>query len=60
MRKYVNEAMQVMYEDAEGIFEDGIISAEQFHEYDDCLVPELANVNPPLIENKYRRKGETT
>jgi hypothetical protein len=46
MRKYVSEAMQVLYEDAEGMFEDGVISAEQFHEFDDCLVSEPVSVKP--------------
>ena len=38
MRRFKSEAMQVIYEDVEGMFEDGIISAEQFHEFDNCLV----------------------
>jgi DNA-binding transcriptional regulator YiaG len=46
MRKYDSEAMQVIYEEMESLYKDGMISAEQFHEFDDCLVPEPANAKP--------------
>ncbi|GHU51089.1 hypothetical protein FACS1894200_10950 [Spirochaetia bacterium] len=40
MKRYKSEAMQVTYEEAESLYEDGIISLEQLHEFDDCLVSE--------------------
>ncbi|MHC6203936.1 XRE family transcriptional regulator [Breznakiellaceae bacterium SP9] len=42
MKQYKSEAMQVTYEEAESLYEDGIISLEQLHEFDGCLVPESA------------------
>ncbi|GHU23509.1 hypothetical protein FACS1894172_12960 [Spirochaetia bacterium] len=45
MRKFESKALQVMYEGAEDMFKCGSITAEQFHEFDDCLMPEPAT--PP-------------
>ncbi|MHC6203943.1 XRE family transcriptional regulator [Breznakiellaceae bacterium SP9] len=42
MKKYKSEAMQVIYEDAEHFYKEGLMSEEDFHEFDDCLVPESA------------------
>jgi hypothetical protein len=42
MRKFESEALQVIYEDAESLYEDGIITIEQLHEFDDCLITESA------------------
>lgn len=39
MKRFRSEAMQVIYEDAEHFYKAGLMTAEQFHEYDDCLLP---------------------
>ncbi|GHU47283.1 hypothetical protein FACS1894200_02380 [Spirochaetia bacterium] len=40
MKKYKNELAQVMYEQAEDFYKDGLMSEEDFREFDDCLVSE--------------------
>lgn len=49
MRKYESEALQVIYEGAEGMFRDGIISAEQFHQFDDCLISDSDTSSPVAV-----------
>jgi DNA-binding transcriptional regulator YiaG len=49
VKKFKSEAMQVIYEQAEEFFKDGIISKEEFHEYDDRLVSEPANVKSSRV-----------
>ena len=52
MRRYESEALQVIYEAAEDMFEEGIISAEQFHQFDDCLISD-SDISSPVAVSEY-------